>query len=213
MDLVRGMRLFVRVTELGSFRKAATEFDLSAPMVTRSMEMLESHLGVKLLNRTTRSIQVTACGRRYLESCRSWLENLDELESTIPASDGEPKGTLHVTSSTAEKPPHLSTLICDFRNVYPNVDVELVCIDDAALVIRRQVLGNCDTTSPRVVRPRRSSCNDLKGSCPLTFADWLGASRPLSVVCQDAANHRQSPASTPVPAGQSPQFLSFGIAT
>jgi DNA-binding transcriptional LysR family regulator len=131
MDLVRGMRLFVRVTDLGSFRKAAIEFDLSAPMVTRSMEMLESHLGVKLLNRSTRSMHLTACGRRYLENCRSWLENLDELESTIPTSDGEPKGRLHVASSMAEQLPYISTLIRGFRSLYPKVHVELACIDDA----------------------------------------------------------------------------------
>jgi DNA-binding transcriptional LysR family regulator len=131
MDVVRGMRLFVRVTELESFRKAAIEFDLSAPMVTRSMEMLESHLGVKLLNRSTRSMQLTACGRRYLENCRSWLENLDALESTIPASDGEPKGRLHVALSMTEQLPYISTLIRDFRNIYPKVHVELACIDDA----------------------------------------------------------------------------------
>jgi DNA-binding transcriptional LysR family regulator len=131
MDVVRGMRLFVRVTELESFRKAAIEFDLSAPMVTRSMEMLESHLGVKLLNRSTRSMQLTACGRRYLEHCRSWLENLDALESTIPASDGEPKGRLHVASSMVDQLQQISTLIRDFRNIYPKVHVELAYIDDA----------------------------------------------------------------------------------
>jgi DNA-binding transcriptional LysR family regulator len=94
MDTVRAMRLFVRITELKSFRNAAIEFNLSAPMVTRSMEMLESHLGVKLLDRTTRSMQLTDGGRQYLENCRGWLESLDALESAVAASVGEPSRPL-----------------------------------------------------------------------------------------------------------------------
>jgi DNA-binding transcriptional LysR family regulator len=92
MDVVQRMRVFVRVAELGSFRKAAKEFGLSNPAVTRCIFSLETRLQVKLMHRSTRTVALTETGHRYLDGCRAWLEHLDELEAVLVHRD-EPAST------------------------------------------------------------------------------------------------------------------------
>ncbi len=87
MDVVKRMRVFVRVAELGSFRKTASEFGLSNPAVTRCVSSLETRLQVRLMHRSTRMLTLTESGLQYLDSCRAWLECLDELEAAIVHGD------------------------------------------------------------------------------------------------------------------------------
>jgi len=87
MDVVQRMRVFVKVAELGSFRKAAREFGLSNPAVTRCVFSLETRLQVRLMHRSTRVVTLTESGRQYLDSCRAWLEHLDELEAALVHRD------------------------------------------------------------------------------------------------------------------------------
>src|SRR5580698_7227165 len=87
MDVVKRMRVFVRVAELGSFRKAAKELGLSNPAVTRCVFSLETRLRVRLMHRSTRVVTLTESGRQYLDSCRAWLEHLDALEAAIVHRD------------------------------------------------------------------------------------------------------------------------------
>ena len=71
MDQLRAMRVYAKVVDEGSFTKAADKLDLAPAVVTRLVAELEEHLGVRLLNRTTRSLALTQAGERYLErSCR-----------------------------------------------------------------------------------------------------------------------------------------------
>jgi DNA-binding transcriptional LysR family regulator len=87
MDVVQRMRVFVRVAELGSFRRAAKEFGLSNPAVTRCIVSLETRLRVQLMHRSTRVVTLTDPGRQYLDGCRAWLEHFDELEAAVVHRD------------------------------------------------------------------------------------------------------------------------------
>jgi len=71
MNQIHAMRVFVRVAETQSFRRAAQQLDVSNALVTRSIAMLEAHLHTRLINRTTRNLSLTEAGLRYLEGCRS----------------------------------------------------------------------------------------------------------------------------------------------
>jgi DNA-binding transcriptional LysR family regulator len=102
MDVVQRMRVFVKVAELGSFRKAARELGLSNPAVTRCVFSLETRLKVRLMHRSTRVVTLTESGRQYLDSCRTWLEHLDELEAALVRCDdpvGESGSPVWVESS------------------------------------------------------------------------------------------------------------------
>lgn len=77
MNQIHAMRVFVRVSETESFRRAAQQLDVSNALVTRAIAMLEAHLRTRLINRTTRNLSLTEAGTRYLEGCRALLEELD----------------------------------------------------------------------------------------------------------------------------------------
>jgi DNA-binding transcriptional LysR family regulator len=119
------MRVFVRVAETESFRRAAQQLDVSNALVTRSIAMLEAHLRTRLINRTTLNLSLTEAGTRYLEGCRALLEELDNLESALAHTEGEPSGTLRVVASSSLSLLTLTPLIDGFRRLYPKVNVRL----------------------------------------------------------------------------------------
>jgi DNA-binding transcriptional LysR family regulator len=125
MNQIHAMRVFVRVADTESFRRAAQQLDVSNALVTRAIAMLEAHLRTRLINRTTRNLSLTEAGTRYLEGCRALLEELDHLESAITHTEGEPSGTLRVVASSALSLLTLTPLIDGFRRLHPKVNVRL----------------------------------------------------------------------------------------
>lgn len=88
------MRLFVRIVERGSFAQAARDLVMPRPTATHAIQHLEADLGVRLLERTTRSVRPTLDGALYHERCVRLLADLDEMESVF--RNPEPKGPLRV---------------------------------------------------------------------------------------------------------------------
>jgi DNA-binding transcriptional LysR family regulator len=91
------MTVFVRAVELGSFAAAAEALGLSAPMVGKHIQFLEQHLGVRLLNRTTRRQSLTDFGRAYYDRCRAILADVDAADAMAAEQLAEPAGRLRVS--------------------------------------------------------------------------------------------------------------------
>ncbi|MDR3101248.1 MAG: LysR family transcriptional regulator [Paraburkholderia sp.] len=125
MNQIHAMRVFVAVAESQSFRRAAQQLDVSNALVTRSVAMLEAHLHTRLINRTTRNLSLTEAGQRYLEGCRSVLEELDHLENALAHTEREPGGTLRVVAAGTLPLVTLTPLIDGYRRRYPRVNVHL----------------------------------------------------------------------------------------
>jgi LysR family transcriptional regulator for bpeEF and oprC len=96
MDQIQSMRAFVRVVEAGSFTKAAESLDLPKGTVTKQIQHLETRLQVKLLNRTTRRVTVTADGAAYYERTVRVLSDLDDIEASMRNAQARPSGRLRV---------------------------------------------------------------------------------------------------------------------
>jgi DNA-binding transcriptional LysR family regulator len=129
MNQIHAMRVFVRVAETESFRRAAQQLAVSNALVTRSIATLESHLKTRLINRTTRNLALTEAGTRYLEGCRGLLEELDRLETALADTQAEPGGTLRLVASGALSLLSLTPLLDGFRRHYPKVKVRLTLTD------------------------------------------------------------------------------------
>ena len=129
MNQIHAMRVFVRVAETESFRRAAQQLDVSNALVTRSIAMLEAHLRTRLINRTTRNLSLTEAGVRYLEGCRGLLEELDHLEGTVAHTEREPGGTLRVVVSGTLSPAALTPLLDGYRRTHPQVRLRLTLAD------------------------------------------------------------------------------------
>lgn len=120
------MRVFVRVIDEGGFAKAARALDMAPPVVTRVVAELESHLGARLLNRTTRRIALTDIGESYLERARAILIDVEEAQALASESTKDPRGHLRVLAPPAVSVHQLAKHLPRFRAAYPQVSVEIV---------------------------------------------------------------------------------------
>ncbi|AXE99415.1 LysR family transcriptional regulator [Paraburkholderia hospita] len=125
MNQIYAMRVFVRVAETQSFRRAAQQLKVSNALVTRSIATLEAHLHARLINRTTRNLSLTEAGTHYLEGCRGLLEELDHLEGSVAGTEREPGGTLRVVATGVLSPQALTQLLDGYRRRFPKVHIRL----------------------------------------------------------------------------------------
>ena len=116
---------FVRVVDAGSFTAAAEDAGASKSFVSRSVSRLEEDLGVRLLYRTTRSLQLTPAGRAYYERAKSAIEALDEAAETVSEEGSEPRGLVRVTIPS-DVGGVISQTIAEFSRRHPKVKVDVV---------------------------------------------------------------------------------------
>ncbi|HEX2603537.1 MAG TPA: LysR family transcriptional regulator [Oxalicibacterium sp.] len=138
MDRLQAMRVFTRVVELGSFTKAADDLNLPRATVTYAIKELETRLAAKLLNRTTRQVNVTADGEAYYRRCVRLLADLEETESVFRHATSNPKGKLRVTMGSQAQHfvlPYLSA----FCEKYPGIDLEIDIADRFVDLVREGV--------------------------------------------------------------------------
>jgi len=125
MDRFDAMQAFVRVVEAGSFTKAADTLHMSKTTVTQLVQQLEARLRVKLLNRTTRKVNVTADGAVFYERAIKLLADMDDAETSLSAASSLPRGRLRV-----DVPSPLASLILvpalpEFYARYPDIQIDL----------------------------------------------------------------------------------------
>ena len=125
MDQLKAMRVFARVCDEGSFSAAARAMDLAPAVVTRLIADLESHLGARLLNRTTRRIALTEVGSAYLERARAILIEVEEAEALASMAGREPRGHLRVLVSPAFAVHQIAKRLPEFHVRFPQVTLEL----------------------------------------------------------------------------------------
>ena len=108
----------------GSLSAAARELGLTTPAVSRRLALLESRLGVQLLNRTTRRMGLTPEGEEYLTEARRILADIDDLEQHLSRSTAEPRGLLRVNATLGFGRSHVAPVISKFCKAYPEVQVQ-----------------------------------------------------------------------------------------
>ncbi|MBZ0262516.1 MAG: LysR family transcriptional regulator [Hyphomicrobiales bacterium] len=129
MDRLHEIEVFVAVAESGSFAKAARRLRLSPPAVTRAVSALEDRLGVRVFNRTTRSVTITDVGQRFKESAGRLLADLDTAEREAVGETALPQGHLTVTASVTFGRSALSPVVADFLGHYPRVTASVILLD------------------------------------------------------------------------------------
>jgi LysR family transcriptional regulator for bpeEF and oprC len=139
MDRLQAMRVFSRVVEVNSFIKAADSLDMPASSVTRAIKELEDHLGVRLLQRTTRHVGLTPDGSLYYDHCRRLLADLDAVESSFPGSTGRPRGKLRVDMTASLARLFVIPAIKKFQQTYPDVELTLTLGDRTVDLIQEGV--------------------------------------------------------------------------
>lgn len=129
MDRIEAMKAFVTVADLKGFAPAARKLGLSASGVTRLIAALEDHVGVRLLQRTTRSVTLTDVGARYLQRTRHILADIVEAEQSAQAERTRPNGRLIISAPVGFGRIHVTPLMSAYLQRYPEVSGELRLTD------------------------------------------------------------------------------------
>jgi len=129
MGKIQEMSSFVAVAEAGSFVAAANLTGMSKAAVSRHVAELEERLGVRLMQRTTRRLSLTDEGQRFLARCKELLTSIDEAESELSSSRGNPSGLVRVNAPLTFGIMHLAPLWGRFMDRYPNVTLDVTLGD------------------------------------------------------------------------------------
>ena len=135
MDRFEAMRAFARVVETGSFTRAAHTLQLSRTTVTQLVQQLEGHLRLRLLNRTTRRVSVTADGAAYYPRIARLLAELEEVEGGLGEAAAQPRGRLRVDVPGPYARLRLVPALPDFQARYPEIQLDIGVSDREVDVI------------------------------------------------------------------------------
>lgn len=129
MDNINEMQVFARVVDTGGFSAAARSLSLSPSAVSKQITRLEDRLGVRLLTRTTRRLNLTEEGDAFYHRVKRILSDIDEAEQAVSLSKTAPRGHLRVTCSVAFGEHQIAPIITEFLDRYPEVTLELMLSD------------------------------------------------------------------------------------
>lgn len=139
MDRILAIKVFLTVVETGSFTAAAERLDLSKPMVTRAVAMLEEWFKARLLQRTTRKVSLTEAGEQAVEYCQKIANLTDDIEQDFLARSGELSGTLRIASNPSFGGSHLLSAIQDFMALHPKLNIQLQLSDHKVDLIESRI--------------------------------------------------------------------------
>lgn len=166
MDRTAEMTAFVRAVETGGFSAAARDLGLTPSALSKLVGRLEDRLGVRLLHRTTRRLQMTAEGEAFFNRARPILTALDEAEAEVAAAGAQPRGLLRINCGSAFGRHQLTPAIPRFLESYPEIELDLT-IDDLAtmptddrydLSIRIGALDESSAVARRICNLERVIC-------------------------------------------------------
>lgn len=129
MDTLEGMRIFLAVVAENSFTAAGERLGLSKALVSKYVGQLESRLGTRLINRSTRTLHLTEAGLAYAERSRRILDEVDELEASLQTGAEEPRGRLLVTAPQTFGERFVTDAAAGFLARWPRVSIDLQFAD------------------------------------------------------------------------------------
>ena len=177
------MHFFVLVARLGSLAAAARALDITPPAATKRLATLEGRLGVRLLNRTTRSQSLTSEGETYLLRATRILADVKEMEEAVAQVRNNPRGLLRVNAPLGFGRTAIAPLVSEFAVRYPEVEVQVEVTDKPIdlvesgfdLAIRFGALPDKRLNARRIMSNRRFLCASPgyleRHGAPSTLAD------------------------------------------
>jgi DNA-binding transcriptional LysR family regulator len=185
LDRLECDRMFVAVTDLGSFAAAAARLGKSTGQASKLVSRLEADLGVQLIMRTTRALSLSEAGRAYYERIKSLLDEFDALDASVRSASGAPSGKLRITAPITFGTTQLVPVPNQFATVFPDIQLDVSFSDrvvnlvdegfDAAVRIGHpgdSTLIARKLCAARIVLVAAPSYQDARG-VPVTPADLI----------------------------------------
>src|SRR5260370_4464760 len=144
VDMMQGndfskLSAFVAVAEHGHFSKAAAQLGISPSTLTQAIRALEEHLGVRLLNRTTRSVSLTTAGEQLLHHMQPVMGAIDDALDAMNNFRDNPRGTLRLSIVRAAAITIIAPLVPAFLREYPDISLEIVTDDSDADIVHERL--------------------------------------------------------------------------
>jgi len=166
MDQLLAMRAFSRVVEAGSFTRAADSLDMPNATMSKLVQELEAHLGVRLLQRTTRRVTVTSEGQDYYAKATRILHDLEAVDSSFNIARRNPSGKLRIDVGGSTARDVLIPMLPDFLDRYPDIRMELgvsdrsvdMISDNVDCVIRGGPLDNSSLIARHIGQATMITC-------------------------------------------------------
>ncbi len=166
MSLLENIRVFVRVVEQDSMSAAGRQLRLSPAVVSHRIQSLEAHLGVRLLNRTTRRVQPTEQGLAFYQASQEVIAAVERAENVAAGVGGAPQGTLRVTAPLGFARRVLAPLVPEFQALHPQVTLQLrlsehiidLLTESVDVAVRLAILSDSSLISRKVVDCERVLC-------------------------------------------------------
>lgn len=182
------MSVFMAAIEGGSLSAAGRRLGMPLATVSRKVSELESHLGTRLLIRSTRNLKMTDAGRLYLAACRRILEEVEEAERAASGEYRAPKGELIVTAPIVFGRMHVLPIVIEFLKTYPEIDIRMVLADRIVnffeervdIAVRIGELPDSSLVATRVGSIRRVLC-----ASPAYFAARGTPKRPADLAAHE----------------------------
>ena len=125
MSYIESLRVFVRVMELGSITSGGRDLRLTPAVASKRLKELEKHLGVRLFNRTTRSITPTEVGAVFYGEAKGVLQALDNAEARVANFSDAPRGALRITAPLGVGRRIVAPLVPEFSETYPETEIRM----------------------------------------------------------------------------------------
>jgi DNA-binding transcriptional LysR family regulator len=138
-EQLKSMVVFAQVVEQGNLTAAAKHIGLSRAVVSYHIKKLETQLGVKLLNRSTRSIALTEAGAEYYQSCRIIADQANTANQQIENLKNEPEGLLKITCPVNVGLQMVVPALNDFKRLYPKIDLDVMLTDEVVNIIQEGI--------------------------------------------------------------------------
>jgi DNA-binding transcriptional LysR family regulator len=188
MDRLGSMSVLVAAVEAGSLSAAARRLGMPLTSVSRKILELEAHLGIRLLNRSSRKLTLTEAGRTYLEACKRILDDVNEAERAATGEYSAPKGELIITAPIVFGRLHVIPVAVEFLKLYPEVDIRFALTDRLVnlledhidLAVRIGELPDSSLVATRIGAVRRVVCGS-----PSYFAERGIPKNPTDLLTHD----------------------------
>jgi LysR family transcriptional regulator, regulator for bpeEF and oprC len=139
MDKLKSLTIFLRSAQLQSFSAAARQLGMSPSSVSRAVARLEEDLGIRLLQRTTRSLSLTEDGAMLYQRCQQVLDELEDIETSIKQSQSQPKGTLRLNFSIAIGKMYIAPRLAELAAQYPDLTFNVSFSDRLSDIIEEGI--------------------------------------------------------------------------
>lgn len=139
MDRLQSMSIFLAAAESGSLSAAGRRLGMPLATVSRKISELETHLGTRLLHRSSRQLTPTDAGRSYLVACKRILEDVEEAERVASGEYRAPRGDLTITTPIVFGRLHVLPVVMDFLKAFPDINIRIIQADRVVDLVEEHI--------------------------------------------------------------------------